>query len=138
MADLQKKKKKKIPKSIIVIGTLQTALGLWSIFSMATSGKWDIYIALLAFFYSLLGAGLLAIMEWARFANVIVHIMLIPYILANAMYGDRAGLGSAIWIMITAATAYILTRPHIRALFRREPFPYPNQNVTTQPLDIDL
>jgi uncharacterized membrane protein (DUF2068 family) len=117
------KDRKKIPRSILIVGIFQVAAGLWAILSMSISGEWTLVTVLLAVFYTILGAGLLAVMEWARFIGVVVHAMILPLLLWRALYAGEAGLVSAVQVVITMAIFYILTRPHIRAKFRRQPYP---------------
>ncbi len=117
------KDRKKIPRSILIVGIFQVAAGLWAILSMSVSGEWNLVTVLLAVFYAILGAGLLAVMEWARFIGVVVHAMILPLLLWRALYAGEAGLASAVQVVITMAIFYILTRPYIRAKFRRQSYP---------------
>ena len=117
---------KKIPKSILIIGTFQVAAGLWAISSMAIIGEWQLIVTLLAIGYTVLGAGLLAVMEWARFIGVVTHAMLLPYLLWQVSYAGQSGLDTAFQVGMTMFIFFILTRPHIRAKFRREPYPSMN------------
>ena len=71
MSDASAYTNNKIPRPIWIIGTFQTALGLWWITSMAISGEWSLFLMLFAIGYTILGGGLLAIFEWARFSNVV-------------------------------------------------------------------
>jgi len=117
---------KKIPKSILIIGTFQAAAGLWTIFQMTLTNEWQLVVILLAICYTILGAGLLAMMEWARFIGVVVHITLLPLFLWQAHYGGYTGLNAALPVGITMIIFFILTRPHIRSQFRREAYPSTN------------
>lgn len=123
MSSTSTKDRKKIPRSILIVGTFQVAAGLWAILSMSVSGEWNLVTVLLAVFYAILGAGLLAVMEWARFIGVVVHAMILPLLLWRALYAGEAGLTSAVQVVITMVIFYILTRPHIRAKFRRQSYP---------------
>ena len=123
MSNTSAKDSKKIPGSILIIGTFQVAIGLWAILTMIIAGEWALTTALFAVFYIILGAGLLAIMEWARFIGVVAHTMILPLLLWQAFYAGEAGLAMAIQVAITMAILYILTRPHIRAKFRRQSLP---------------
>lgn len=123
MSSTSTKDRKKIPRSILIVGIFQVAAGLWAILSMSVSGEWNLVTVLLAVFYAILGAGLLAVMEWARFIGVVVHAMILPLLLWRALYAGEAGLASAVQVVITMAIFYILTRPHIRAKFRRQSYP---------------
>ncbi|NIT61717.1 MAG: hypothetical protein GWN00_37605 [Aliifodinibius sp.] len=123
MSSTSTKDRKKIPRSILIVGIFQVAAGLWAILSMSVSGEWNLVTVLLAVFYAILGAGLLAVMEWARFIGVVVHAMILPLLLWRALYAGEAGLASAVQVVITMAIFYILTRPYIRAKFRRQSYP---------------
>jgi len=123
MANQLNKNNKRIPKVILLVGIFQVAVGLWMIFTMAINSSWHLVIALLAMVYITLGAGLLAIMEWARFINVVVQPLILAYLLWRVVAFNEAGLGSSIQVMVTIGIYYTLTRPYIRAKFRRQPYP---------------
>jgi uncharacterized membrane protein (DUF2068 family) len=123
MSKISTNEEKKIPPSILVVGTFQVAVGLLAILSMSISGNWSLFATLLAVAYTALGAGLLAIMEWARFIGVVIHALLLPFLLWQALALDEAGLIKALQVLISIAIFYVLTRPHIRAKFRRQPYP---------------
>jgi len=91
------------------------------IFGMAVLGRWSGITLALATLYITLGAGLLAMKEWARFADVVLHAMLVPYLLATIVYEGRSGIGPALQMAAVLAIFFILTRPSIRAQFRRSP-----------------
>jgi len=122
MSDISEKDTKKIPGSILVVGTIQVAVGLWAITTMAITGEWVLLTTVLAVGYTALGAGLLAIMEWARFGGVVIHPMILVFLLARAGNG-AAGLNTALQVSMVLFILYILTRPEIRAKFRRTPAP---------------
>ncbi len=120
----EKKESKKIPRSILIIGTFQVATGLMAILLMIATANWNLLLTASAILYIVLGAGLLAIMEWARFSGVIIHAMALVYIiLGTVVYGGQSGLTPAAQTAIAGAILYTLTRPHIRAKFRRLPYP---------------
>lgn len=123
MSSTSTEDRKKIPRSILLVGIFQVATGLSAILSMTISGEWNLATVVLAVFYAILGAGLLAVIEWARFIGVVVHAMILPLLLWRALYGGEAGLAIAIQVVITMVIFYILTRPHIRAKFRRQSYP---------------
>lgn len=123
MPSTSTKDRKKIPRSILIVGIFQVATGLSAILSMSISGEWNRGTVVLAVFYAILGAGLLAVMEWARFIGVIVHAMVLPLLLWRALYAGEAGLAITIQVVIAMGIFYILTRPHIRAKFRRQSYP---------------
>ena len=89
--------------------------------TMAVTGDWEVSQTILAIGYSLLGAGLLAIMEWARFIGTIIHGILPPFLLWQAIYLNKAGLGIALQVLVAIVIFYSLSRTHIRAKFRRQP-----------------
>ncbi|MFQ5575557.1 MAG: hypothetical protein ACE5G8_01070 [Anaerolineae bacterium] len=120
-----RKTRKKIPAAGLVIGIFQVAAGLWVIFSMAATGRWEFYTTVAAVLYVALGAGLLAVMEWARFLGVIVHAMALPVILGSVAYGGRAGILPAAQTAIACAILFVLTRPPVRARYRRQPLTGP-------------
>ena len=119
MANVEEKSKKKMPKSILAIGTFQAAVGLGVITFMAITQEWNLLASALAIGYTTLGAGLLAVLEWARFGSVVVHPMILVWLLSQAASG-RAGLLTATQVAIVLGIIYLLTRPEIRALFRGE------------------
>jgi hypothetical protein len=113
---------KKIPASIILIGTFQLAMALWGLIIVALVGQLNgptAVAVILWGIYGAMGAGLLAIQEWARYSNVILHIVAIPYALyAVAFMGTPAGWPLAFQIAISCAIIYALTRPAIRYKFQ--------------------
>jgi hypothetical protein len=118
-----KKDHKKIPGSIVAIGIFQVASSLWLIFLMAVTGSWELVPLLLAVGYGILGAGLLAVMEWARFIGVVSHALLLPIILWRSVVDGQVGLLPALQTIIVLVIFYTLSRPQIRAKFRRESYP---------------
>lgn len=118
MSDKPTKGAKKIPISILLVGTFQVAAGLWVILGMTISNEWHLITTLLAVAYGALGAGLLAMLEWARFAGVVVHATILPLLLWRVAYVGEARLGAADQVAITMVIFYVLTRPHIRARFQ--------------------
>jgi hypothetical protein len=117
------KTRKKIPGSIIAIGTFQVAVSLWLIFLMAITGEWRLLGLGAAIVYGVLGAGLLAVMEWARFLSVVIHALLLPVILWQAVVEGQHGVRPALQTTIVIIIFYVLSRPRIRAKFRRTPYP---------------
>jgi hypothetical protein len=115
--------RKKIPGSIIAIGTFQVAVSLWLIFLMAITGEWRLLGLGAAIVYGVLGAGLLAVMEWARFLSVVIHALLLPVILWQAVVEGQHGVRPALQTTIVIIIFYVLSRPRIRAKFRRTPYP---------------
>jgi hypothetical protein len=119
----ENKTRKKIPGSIIAIGTFQVAVSLWLIFLMAITGEWRLLGLGAAIVYGVLGAGLLAVMEWARFLSVVIHALLLPVILWQAVVEGQHGVRPALQTTIVIIIFYVLSRPRIRAKFRRTPYP---------------
>lgn len=109
---------KKIPLSIMIIGTFELAVALFGLVLFALRGQinlaWGVLMVLF-FIYGVLGTGLWAIQEWARYANVVIHVIYIPYIILTSIFLD----GPSSWqvgsqIAIAAAIVFFLTRPEIR------------------------
>jgi hypothetical protein len=119
----ENKTRKKIPGSIIAIGTFQVAVSLWLIFLMAITGEWRLLGLGAAMVYGVLGAGVLAVMEWARFLSVVIHALLLPVILWQAVVEGQHGVRPALQTTIVIIIFYVLSRPRIRAKFRRTPYP---------------
>lgn len=113
---------KKIPLPVILIGTFELAIALWGLVIVALVGRFDGPTAIAVILwgiYGTMGAGLLAIQEWARLSNVILHIVAIPYALyAVAFMGTPAGWPLTFQIAISCAIIYALTRPAIRYKFQ--------------------
>lgn len=113
---------KKIPTSVILIGTFELAIALWGLVIVSLVGQWNGTTAVAVILwgiYGAMGAGLLAIQEWARLSNVILHIAAIPYAFyAVAFMGTPAGWPLAFQIAISCAIIYALTRPAIRYKFQ--------------------
>lgn len=113
---------KKIPTSVMLIGVFELAIALWGLIIVALVGKWDgltMTAVILWLIYGAMGAGLLAIQEWARRSNVILHIIAIPYALyAVAFMGTPPGWPVAFQIAISCVIIYALTRPAIRYKFQ--------------------
>ena len=122
MTDSPSTDSKKIPRNILIIGTIQAGVGLWMIMSMGVLRQWDLLILAFAIGYTALGAGLLAVMEWARFISVVIHPMILVFLLVRAFNGG-AGLITATQVAIVLFILHALTRPEIRAKFRGEPYP---------------
>ena len=109
---------KKIPLSIMIIGTFELVIGLFGLVLFALRGQinmaWGVFMVLFLI-YGALGTGLWAIQEWARYANVVLHVIYIPYIILTSLFLD----GPSSWqvasqIAIATAIVFFLTRPEIR------------------------
>ncbi|MFN8453812.1 MAG: hypothetical protein U0401_03935 [Anaerolineae bacterium] len=113
---------KKIPTSVMLIGTFELAIALWGLIIVALVGHLDSATAVAVILwgiYGTMGAGLLAIQEWARVSNVILHIIAVPYALyAVAFLQMPVGWPVAFQIAISVAIVYALTRPTIRHKFQ--------------------
>jgi hypothetical protein len=113
---------KKIPTSVVLIGSFEIAIALLGLIIAVLVGYFDANTAaflVLLFVYGAMGAGLLAIQEWARFANVVLHLVAIPYVFYTVAFLDAP----SDWRMITQVIISILivvalTRPAIRYKFQ--------------------
>ena len=113
---------KKIPTSVMIIGTFEVAIALLGLILVILVGQMDansIMFLIFLLIYGAVGAGLMAIQEWARYANVILHVVAIPYTLfAAIILGRSTVLGGAIQLIIAFGIVYALTRPEIRHKFQ--------------------
>jgi hypothetical protein len=113
---------KKIPLSIMLIGTFELAIALMGLIAVFLQGQLDInwvVFAILLTIYGAMGAGLWAIQEWARFANVVLHIVAIPYAIFTTIFlGGPAGWQTASQIVVASGIVFALTRPEIRLKFQ--------------------
>jgi hypothetical protein len=113
---------KKIPASVMIIGSFELGIALLSLVILILVGNLDataVPFLLLLLIYGAMGAGLLAIQEWARRANVILHIIAIPYAFYTAFFLS----GPSDWrllaqVLISTAIVLALTRPAIRQKFQ--------------------
>ena len=113
---------KNIPASVMIIGSFEIGMALLGLVILILVGNFDgatIAFLVLLLIYGAMGAGLLAIQEWARRANVILHIIAIPYAFYTAFFLS----GPSDWrllaqISISAAIVLALTRPTIRHKFQ--------------------
>ena len=110
---------KKIPASIAIIGTFEIGIALIGFILVFLVGQSDLntlVFVVLLIVYGSMGAGLWAIQEWARFANVVLHAVAIPYTIYTSVFlNGPAGLPP---ILISIAIIYALTRPEIRHKFQ--------------------
>jgi len=113
---------KTIPFSVMIIGTFELAVALLGLILIILRGQFDINWVMFTFLltvYGAMGAGLWAIQEWARFANVILHLVAIPYALFTTFVLDGpTGWHAASQIIIAAGIIFALTRPAIRYKFQ--------------------
>ncbi len=113
---------KKIPLSIMLIGTFELAVSLlgmivWILVGRLDGGGWALFVLLII--YGALGAGLWAIQEWARFANVVLHIVSLPYILYTLPFWEgQFAWQPIIQLVIALSIIFALTRPALRYKFQ--------------------
>lgn len=108
---------KKIPLPVVLIGSFEIAISLLGLVVLVLVGQFNtnsVAFLVLLVIYAAMGAGLLAIQEWARFTNVVLHIVAVPYALYTSLVLDGPTdwrLGSQ--LVISAAIVIALTRPAI-------------------------
>jgi hypothetical protein len=113
---------KKIPLSVVLIGSFEIAISLLGLVVLVLVGQFNgnsVAFLVLLVIYAAMGAGLLAIQEWARYTNVVLHIVAVPYALYTSLVLDGPTdwrLGSQ--LVISAAIVIALTRPAIIHKFR--------------------
>lgn len=113
---------KKIPTSVILIGSFEIAMALLGVIIVVLVGQVDAntlaYLVLLLV-YGAMGAGLLAIQEWARFANVVLHMIAVPYAFYTVTFlGAPSDWRLASQLLISFTIVVALTRPAIRYKFQ--------------------
>lgn len=113
---------KKIPATVMIIGSFEVAVALLGLIILILVGNLDgasVAVFVLLVVYGTIGAGLLAIQEWARRANVILHIIAIPYALYTAFFlGGPSDWRLMAQLLISFAIVMALTRPAIRYKFQ--------------------
>ena len=113
---------KSIPLAVAIIGTLEVAIGLLGLIILVLAGEFKGYsltFLILSLVYGALGAGLWAIQEWARRANVILHVVAIPYSLYTGLFlGGQAAEYIFIQIGLAITIIFVLTRPDLRHKFQ--------------------
>ena len=113
---------KKIPIPVVLIGSFEIAVALLGLVILILVGQFSgnsVAFLVLLIIYATMGAGLLAIQEWARYSNVVLHIVAVPYALYTSLFLDGPTdwrLGSQ--LVISAAIVIALTRPAIRHKFQ--------------------
>ncbi|MBE7471650.1 MAG: hypothetical protein DPW09_33610 [Anaerolineae bacterium] len=113
---------KSIPLAVGLIGSFEIAIALLGLIIAVLVGNFDgntvAYLTLLLV-YGAMGAGLLAIQEWARFANVVLHLVAIPYTFYTAAFlGAPADWRMISQVLISIAIVVALTRPALRYKFQ--------------------
>lgn len=99
----------------MLIGSFEIAISLLGLVVLVLIGQFNgnsIAFLVLLVIYAAMGAGLLAVQEWARKANVVLHIVAVPY----ALYTSFVLGGPTDWrlgsqLVISAAIVLALTRP---------------------------
>jgi hypothetical protein len=113
---------KSIPASVMLIGIFEVAIALLGLILVVLIGQNNLYtlgFLVLLGIYGAMGAGLMAIQEWARVTNVILHFVAIPYSLyAVAFLGVPFTWQVASQIVISCAIVFALTRPAIQFKFQ--------------------
>ena len=113
---------KNIPLAVGLIGSFEIAIALLGLIIAVLVGHADAnttaYLILLLV-YGAMGAGLLAIQEWARFANVVLHLVAIPYTFYTvAFLGAPSDWRMLAQVLISVAIVIALTRPALRYKFQ--------------------
>jgi uncharacterized membrane protein (DUF2068 family) len=113
---------KKIPLSIMLIGTFEIAVALLGMILIFLVGQLNLGtggLLILLMVYGALGTGLWAIQEWARFVNIILHVLTIPYILFTLPFWELDSVWKPVLNLVIAIAIIIaLTRPLIRHKFQ--------------------
>ena|GEM_PF-1250639 len=113
---------KKIPASVMVIGTFEVAVALFGLIILVLIANFSLYsltFLVMLLIYGAMGAGLLAIQEWARRTNVILHLVAVPYALYTSTFlGSPTGWQLLAQILISVAIVLLLSRPTIRHKFQ--------------------
>ena len=113
---------KKIPAAVILIGSFEIAMALLGLIIVVLLGRLDADIGaflVLLLVYGAIGAGLLAIQEWARVANVVLHLIAIPYAFYTvAFLGAPSDWRLASQLLISFVIVFALTRPAMRHKFQ--------------------
>ena len=106
----------------MVIGTFQVAIALLGLILVILAGQLDASVAaylIILTIYGIVGAGLLAIQDWARVADIALHLLAVPY----ALYTSLVLGGVSFWatiaqLLIAVGIVMALTRPTIRHKFQ--------------------
>ena len=113
---------KTIPASVMIIGSFEIAVSLLGLIILVLIGNFDSGSAaflILVMVYGAMGAGLLAIQEWARRTNVILHIVAIPYAFYTTFILDGPlGWQFISQILISLGIIWALTRSEIQYKFQ--------------------
>jgi hypothetical protein len=113
---------KNIPASVMIIGSFEIAISLLGLIILVLSGNFDggsAAFLILVTVYGAMGAGLLAIQEWARRTNVILHIVAVPYTFYTTfILGGPSGWRFILQLLISLGIIWALTRPEIQYKFQ--------------------
>jgi uncharacterized membrane protein (DUF2068 family) len=113
---------KRIPVSVMIIGTFEIAVALLGLIILTLAEQFDgnsITFLVLLIVYGTMGAGLWAIQEWARLANVILHALAMPYVVYTSLFlGGPSGWQPAIQLIISLVIIITLTQPTIQHKFK--------------------
>ena len=114
---------KKIPLSVMVIGTFEIGIALLGLILVIVAvPQFDLFAlatVVLLCIYGAMGAGLWAIQEWARYTNVVLHVVAIPYtVFASLVLGGQTFGQTLVQIVVALGIIYALTRPEIEHKFQ--------------------
>ncbi len=113
---------KKIPTSVMIIGTFEVAVALFGLIILVLIANFSLYsvaFLVMLLIYGAMGAGLLAIQEWARRINVILHMIAVPYALYTSRFlGSPTGWQLMSQLVISTGIVLLLSRPVIRYKFQ--------------------
>ena len=113
---------KTIPTSVMLIGSFEIAVALLVMMILFLVAPLNVSSAALFVFlliYGAMGAGLLAIQEWARRANVVLHLVAVPFTFYTAfILGGGPAWQPAVQVFISGAIIVALTRPAIQHKFK--------------------
>ncbi|MCL4299259.1 MAG: hypothetical protein KJ077_26225 [Anaerolineae bacterium] len=113
---------KNIPIAVILIGCFELAIALLGVILVSLVGYFDMTTLaslVLLGIYGAMGAGLLAIQEWARFANVVLHLIAIPYVFYTVVFLQAPSDWRMVsQVLISIGIVLALTRPAIRYKFQ--------------------
>lgn len=106
----------------MIIGVFEIAIALLGLMILMLFGQFDrssaAFLTLLII-YGVMGAGLLAIQEWARQANVILHLIAIPYTIFTSLFlGGSPGWRAVLQMLIALAIVFALSRSSIQLKFK--------------------
>lgn len=113
---------KSIPVSVMIIGSFEVVIALLGLMILLLAGRLDgvsVTFLVLLIIYGAMGAGLLAIQEWARFTNVVLHAVALPYVALTSLFlSGPSGWRPAMQVIISVAIIITLTRPAIQHKFK--------------------